>query len=109
MISQSDWSEKRRYTRYAVTDTVEIYVAGIEGRFIGFGTLHDLSETGAGIALDVSIAPGTVVELTNGKATLSAVCRHTNCSQTGYVSGFEFINGSQAIAVHNWSPLPATW
>jgi hypothetical protein len=109
MIPQPSPSERRKKIRYAVTDIVEIYVVGAEGRFLGFGVLRDISESGAGIALGVSIAPGTLVDLTNEKGTLRALCRHTTLSSSGYMSGFEFVDGPNPSAVQAWSPLPATW
>ncbi|MGH9632211.1 MAG: PilZ domain-containing protein, partial [Bryobacteraceae bacterium] len=85
--------ERRNRPRYSVSEVVEVYVAGADGRFIGCGVLRDICDTGAGIHIDVPIAPGTVVELCNEKGSLRAVCRHTKYAYVMYVSGFEFLDG----------------
>jgi hypothetical protein len=108
MTQNTNPAERRKKIRYSVTDIIEIYVA-VEGRFVGFGVLGDISESGVAVALAVSIAPGTLVDLTNEKGTLRALCRHTMFSPPGYVSGFEFTGDPAPSAVHAWSPLPATW
>jgi hypothetical protein len=92
-----------------VTEIVEVYVAGVEGRFIGCGVAHDVSETGIGIHMEVTVARGTVVELTNNKGAIKAVCRHCGPAYSGYIAGFEFLDGSELPNAWTWSPLPATW
>jgi hypothetical protein len=104
-----DHSDRRRKPRYALTETIEVYVAGSGGRFIGCGVLRDISETGAGIHMEVAVAPATVVELTNSKGSMRAVCRHTDRAWSGYVVGFEFLDSSDLQNAWTWSPLPATW
>jgi hypothetical protein len=104
-----DRSDRRRKPRYAVTEIIEVYVAGVRGRFIGCGVLKDISETGAGIHMEVPVAPATVVELTNSKGSMKAVCRHTDPAYQGYIVGFEFLDSSDLQNAWTWSPLPATW
>ena len=104
-----DRSDRRRKPRYAVTEIIEVYVAGVRGRFIGCGVLRDISETGAGIHMEVPVAPATIVELTNSKGSMKAVCRHTDPAYQGYIVGFEFLDSSDLQNAWTWSPLPATW
>jgi hypothetical protein len=92
-----------------VTEIVEVYVAGVKGRFIGLGVLRDISETGAGVHMEVPVEPGTTVELTNSKGTMNAVCRHTDAAYPGYIVGFAFLGSSESSNAWTWSPLPATW
>jgi hypothetical protein len=88
---------------------VEVYVAGVNGRFIGLGVLRDISESGAGVHMEVPVDPGTVVELSNNKGTMKAVCRHTDAAYPGYIVGFEFLDSFDTSSAWTWSPLPATW
>lgn len=101
--------ERRRSPRYTLTEIVEVYVSGFHGRFLGCGVLHDISETGAGIHMDVSVAPLTEVELTNEKGTIKAICRTARPAYTGYIMGFEFKEGTELRSGNDWSPFPATW
>ena len=102
-------SDRRRTPRYALTEIVEVYVAGIDGRFIGCGVLRNISETGAGIHMEVPVIPSTVVELTNSKGSMKAICRRTDPACSGYISGFEFLETADRQSARAWSPLPAIW
>jgi hypothetical protein len=109
MTQVPDRSDRRKKPRYAVTEIIEVYVAGAAGRFIGCGVLRDVSETGAGLHMEVPVAPETIVELTNSKGSMRAVCRHTDPAWSGYIVGFEFLDSSDLHNAWTWSPLPATW
>jgi hypothetical protein len=102
-------AERRRQPRYKLTDVIEVYVAGRDGRFLGWGTLRDISEAGACIHMDDAVAVGQVVDLINSRGRMVAVCRHVNPGYTGFVMGFKFLENSDLHDGCEWSPLPATW
>lgn len=104
----SEW-DRRRKPRYAVTDIVEVYVAGADGRFVGCAVLRDVSQFGVGVHMEVPLTPGMHFHLTNEKGTISIVCRHVKPSDSGYVMGLEFIDCPDLHVVSAWlSPL-AVW
>ena len=104
-----DPSDRRKSPRYALSEIVEIYIVGSGGGYLGCGVLRDLSDTGAGVHMDTAVTPGTVVDLSNEKGSVRAICRHNSPAFTGYVVGFEFTDGPSPRTVAAWSPLPATW
>lgn len=101
--------ERRRRQRYAVSDIVEIYLLGNGGGYVGCGVLKDVSEGGVGVHMETPITPNSLVELTNSRGSIRAIARHNNPGFSGYVIGFEFVDGTDSMTVNEWSPLPATW
>jgi hypothetical protein len=99
--------DRRRRPRYAVSEIVEVYVVGAGGGYLGCGVLKDVSEGGVGVHMDAPVTPNTAVEITNHRGSIRAVARHNKPAFSGYVIGFEFVDGPDLVNV--WSPLPATW
>ena len=89
-------NDQRRSDRLMCSELVEIAFQDQTGRWIReTGVIEDVSSNGLGVSLNLPVAVGHAVTVSNPRFRSQATVKHCEFEEYGYLLGLEFSSGFQ--------------